>query len=76
MGGSLCGGIREAWNVSERPLMWRPSLAGVDARAVWGCSAERWGDSRIHYAAEGEQLRSRSGFIDALDAHIDALESA
>jgi len=71
------GTDREAWGLSERPrtIGARRSLAAVLAQ---------YGDVPLSLGAtkgfttrlKASKLRSRPGFIDALDAHIHALESA
>lgn len=71
------GGIREAWHVSERPLAVRPgaSLAMVLERygaVPLSVTATRGFTTRLR----ASNLRSRPEFIDALDAHIRALEYA
>ncbi len=71
------GDVREAWNISERPLQVAP-------RASLASMIERYGAVPLSIGAtrgftvrlKASRLRSRSGFIEALDAHIGALESA
>lgn len=70
-------GEREAWTLSERPwaVSSRNSLASVLAQygtEPLSLGATRGFTSRL----KRSNLRSRPGFIDALDAHIHALESA
>lgn len=71
------GAEREAWQLSERPLalVGRNSLAAI---------LDRYGHQPLSLVAtrgfttrlKASSLRSRPGFIDALDAHIHALESS
>lgn len=71
------GGIREAWNLSERPKV-------VASRQSLGGLLDRYGGVPLSVGAtkgftarlKASTLRSRPGFIAALDAHIHALESA
>lgn len=71
------GGIREGWNISERPLQVAP-------RESLALMLERYGSIPLSIGAtrgfttrlKGSRLRSRSGFIEALDTHISVLESA
>lgn len=70
-------GQREAWSLSEGPQ-------AVKARASLHAVLGRYGDSPLSSGAtkgftarlKASSLRTRPDFIRALDAHIDALESA
>jgi len=71
------GNEREGWGLSERPLSHHagPSLASI---------LQRYGDQPLSLAAtkgftsrlKASSLRSRPGFVDALDEHIHALEES
>jgi DNA (cytosine-5)-methyltransferase 1 len=67
------GGVREAWSVSERPLQIpsRASLASI--MESYGTVALSTGATRgFATRLKASRLRSQAGFIEALEAHIDA----
>jgi DNA (cytosine-5)-methyltransferase 1 len=67
------GGVREAWSLSERPVQ-------ISARASLASIMEKYGTVPLSIGAtrgfatrlKASRLRSHAGFIEALDAHIDA----
>lgn len=70
-------GLREGWDVTERPLQAasRASLASIMDR--YGSVPLSMGATRgFSTRLKASRLRSRPGFIEALDTHLDALESA
>lgn len=70
---AMVHGVREAWNLSERPLRVtsRASLASVMDR--YGAVPLSVGATRGFTARlKSSSLRSHSGFVEALEAHIDA----
>ena len=70
-------GVREAWNVSERPVLIPPRASLASILDQYGAMPLSIGATRgFTTRLKASRLRSRSGFLDALDAHIRALESA
>jgi DNA (cytosine-5)-methyltransferase 1 len=71
------GGVREAWSVSERPLRVTPRASLVSILRRYGAMPLTLGATRgFAKRLNASNLRSRPDFVDALDAHINALESA
>ena len=71
------GGIRETWNLSERPLAIPPraslaSLLGRHGAVPLSLAATRGFAGRL----KASNLRSRPDFVDALDDHIHVLETS
>ncbi|WP_232064704.1 DNA cytosine methyltransferase [Mycobacterium cookii] len=70
-------GVREAWTLSERPLKIAP-------RASLAAVMDKYGAVPLSIGAttgfatrlKASRLQSRAGFIQALDAHIDAFRKA
>lgn len=70
-------GVREAWNLSERPIR-------VSPRGSLALKLQQYGSVPLSIGAtrgfamrlRASRLRIHPNFLDALDAHISALESA
>ena len=70
-------GVREAWNLSERPVQVVPRASLASMLEQYGAVPLSIGATRgFTTRLKASRLRSRSGFLEALDAHISALESA
>ena len=71
------GGMREAWSLSERPVH-------ISSRASLASIMEKYGTVPLSVGAtngfatrlKASRLRSHAGFIEALDAYIDAHRQA
>lgn len=65
------GGVYEAWKLSERPVVLRQRLTLDRVLSLYGASPLSLGATRgFAERFKASQLRSRPGFVAALDAHI------
>jgi DNA (cytosine-5)-methyltransferase 1 len=71
------GGVREAWGLSERPLAVRARMSLAAVLTEYGASGLSLGATRgFATRLKASNLRSRPGFVAALDAHIRVLQEA
>lgn len=71
------GGVMEGWKISERPLQATPPASLASMMNRYGAVPLSIGATRgFSTRLKASKLRSRPGFIEALESHIHALESA